>query len=104
MAMYLGCDGDWEKLARESQVDVNEVQKFVDYVAMFLSNVGNYFVSNGFLGLSELGCNSCRDRGIKNSFLIFPEKTLRSWLHVQKPLVPFLSVSKILCLRKPPIA
>lgn len=40
--MYHGCDGDWEKLARESQVDVNEVQKFVDYVAMFLSNVGNY--------------------------------------------------------------
>lgn len=104
MAMYHGCGGDWEKLATESQVDVNEVQKFVDYVAMFLSNIGNYFVSSDPLGLSGLGCNSCRDLEIRSLFLVFPEKTSRSWLHVQKPLVPFLNVSGILCLRRHPMA
>ena len=72
MAMYHGCDGDWEKLAVENQVVFNEVQKFVDYAAMFLSNIGNYFVSNGSLGLSGLGCNSCRDLGIRSSFLVLP--------------------------------
>ena len=44
--MYRGCGGDWEKLAMESKVDVNGVYKFVNYAAIFLSNIGNYFVSD----------------------------------------------------------
>lgn len=45
MALYHSCDGQWEQLARRAQVDMAEVEKFLDYAAVFLSNIGNYFVS-----------------------------------------------------------
>lgn len=48
MAMYRSCDGDWEKLATDTQVDSDEIHNFVNYAAMFLSNIGNYFVSDNF--------------------------------------------------------
>lgn len=45
MTLYHDCDGDLERLAEKSQVDSNELHKFTNYAAMFLSNIGNYFVS-----------------------------------------------------------
>lgn len=52
MALHHDCDGDWERLAEEIQVDFNEVHKFTNYAAMFLSNIGNYFVSYFIVYLS----------------------------------------------------
>jgi dipeptidyl-peptidase-3 len=45
MALHHSCDGQWEHLARRAQVDMTEVEKFLNYAAVFLSNMGNYFVS-----------------------------------------------------------
>lgn len=46
MALYHKCDGNWDTLATEAQVDPTEVGKFLSYAATFLSNIGNHFVSN----------------------------------------------------------
>ncbi|KAF7126245.1 hypothetical protein CNMCM5793_002740 [Aspergillus hiratsukae] len=45
MALHHSCNGQWEQLARRAQVDMTEVEKFLDYAAVFLSNIGNYFGS-----------------------------------------------------------
>ncbi|KAA8646579.1 uncharacterized protein ATNIH1004_008012 [Aspergillus tanneri] len=45
MALYRSCDGDWEHLARRENLDVCEVQPFLDYAVTFLSNMGNYYGS-----------------------------------------------------------
>lgn len=44
MALYNSCDGDWERLAIRANLDFKEVQLFLDYAAVFLSNMGNYYV------------------------------------------------------------
>ncbi|GKZ34170.1 bifunctional diacylglycerol diphosphate phosphatase/phosphatidate phosphatase [Aspergillus brasiliensis] len=46
IALYHSCDGNWEQLATKIDVSVQELDKFLDYAATFLSNVGNYFVRN----------------------------------------------------------
>lgn len=77
MAMYHSCEGEWEKLATGTQVDSNETHNFVNYAAMFLSNIGNYFVSYDLRVCLDLDLsNSCRDPGIRNSFLAFPRTAL----------------------------
>lgn len=45
MALYHSCDGNWEQLATETGVSVQELENFLEYAATFLSNIGNYFVS-----------------------------------------------------------
>ncbi|PYH36595.1 dipeptidyl peptidase III [Aspergillus neoniger CBS 115656] len=45
MALYHSCDGNWEQLATETGVSVQELENFLNYAATFLSNVGNYFGS-----------------------------------------------------------
>ncbi|OJJ75141.1 hypothetical protein ASPBRDRAFT_193801 [Aspergillus brasiliensis CBS 101740] len=45
IALYHSCDGNWEQLATKTDVSVQELDKFLDYAATFLSNVGNYFGS-----------------------------------------------------------
>ncbi|OJI87134.1 hypothetical protein ASPTUDRAFT_54154 [Aspergillus tubingensis CBS 134.48] len=45
MALYHGCDGNWEQLATETGVSVQELENFLEYAATFLSNIGNYFGS-----------------------------------------------------------
>ncbi|GFF22150.1 isoform 2 of dipeptidyl peptidase 3 [Aspergillus udagawae] len=45
MALHHSCDGQWEQLAGRAQVDMTEVEKFLNYAAAFLSNIGNYFGS-----------------------------------------------------------
>lgn len=44
MALYHSCQGDWEVLARQANVDFGDVRLFLDYAAIFLSNIGNYYV------------------------------------------------------------
>ncbi|EDP51443.1 dipeptidyl peptidase III [Aspergillus fumigatus A1163] len=39
MALHHSCDGQWEHLARRAQVDMTEVEKFLDYAAVFLSPI-----------------------------------------------------------------
>ncbi|PLB46256.1 dipeptidyl peptidase III [Aspergillus steynii IBT 23096] len=45
MALYRDCDGVWERTTERGIVQPHELQNFLDYAAMFLSNVGNYFGS-----------------------------------------------------------
>jgi len=45
MALYSSCNGDWERLATLANLDFCDVKLFLDYAAMFLSNMGNYYVS-----------------------------------------------------------
>lgn len=48
MVLYHHCEGDWEGLADRVNVDRDEIERFLDYCALFLSNIGNYFVSHPF--------------------------------------------------------
>ncbi|KAL2837920.1 dipeptidyl peptidase III [Aspergillus pseudoustus] len=45
IALYRSCKGDWEQLAATANVSPEELQQFLDYAALFLSNIGNYFGS-----------------------------------------------------------
>ncbi|KAK1145532.1 hypothetical protein N8T08_004090 [Aspergillus melleus] len=45
MALYRDCDGVWEQITERGSAQAHELESFLDYAAMFLSNVGNYFVS-----------------------------------------------------------
>jgi hypothetical protein len=44
LELYVICDGDWEWLARRTNLSNREINNFLDYAATFLSNVGNYYV------------------------------------------------------------
>lgn len=54
MSLYRHCEGDWEALAQRTHVDLDELEKFLDYCALLLSNIGNYFVRNLCLVLTVL--------------------------------------------------
>ena len=43
--VYRACGGDWLKCAAMTSVSSKDVQDFVQYAALFLGNVGNYYVS-----------------------------------------------------------
>ncbi|KAL2865486.1 dipeptidyl peptidase III [Aspergillus lucknowensis] len=45
LALYRSCKGDWERLATTANIAPEELEKFLDYAALFLSNNGNYFGS-----------------------------------------------------------
>ncbi|KAL4921945.1 peptidase family M49-domain-containing protein [Aspergillus aurantiobrunneus] len=45
MALFRGCKGDWDQLAATAKVEEDSLQKFLNYAALFLSNIGNYFGS-----------------------------------------------------------
>lgn len=47
MTLHDSCDGDWERLATQAQLDLHDVELFLDYAAVFLSNLGNYYVRLG---------------------------------------------------------
>jgi dipeptidyl-peptidase III len=42
---YRSCDGDWSKLASQANVSHDSMTKFLEYAAVFLANIGNYYVS-----------------------------------------------------------
>ena len=43
--LYRACDGDWIKLATQAGVSTTDLEHFLEYAAVFLANVGNYYVS-----------------------------------------------------------
>ncbi|KAL4779313.1 peptidase family M49-domain-containing protein [Aspergillus varians] len=45
IALYLSCNGDWDHLASRANLDLHDLQLFLDYAATFLSNIGNYYGS-----------------------------------------------------------
>jgi dipeptidyl-peptidase-3 len=76
ISLYRSCQGDWEQLATDADVGLEELHKFLNYAALFLSNIGNYFVS----ALSTLrdfctdtNCSS-RAPGTKSSYRKFRRK------------------------------
>lgn len=45
MELYRVCgEGDWEKLASKAEVSIKELRQFLEYAAIFLGNIGNYYV------------------------------------------------------------
>lgn len=45
MELYRSCGGEWHSLASQVRVDSIEMQAFLEFAALFLANVGNYYVS-----------------------------------------------------------
>lgn len=43
--LYQSCSGQWTVFVDEGCVSQEELSAFLDYAALFLSNLGNYFVS-----------------------------------------------------------
>jgi dipeptidyl-peptidase-3 len=48
MELYRACDGDWTALLVSTGVGRDALDRFLTYAATFLSNIGNYFVCQGF--------------------------------------------------------
>lgn len=44
LELYRSCAGDWTKLVADAGVSMGEICHFLDFAAVFLGNVGNYFV------------------------------------------------------------
>ena len=42
---YRAFDGNWEKLAEQAGISHEALEGFLDYAAVFLANLGNYYVS-----------------------------------------------------------
>jgi len=62
------CTGDWTKMASRYNVAMADVKSFLNYAAMFLCNIGNYFVSIFLFADGELA----------NSYHTRREKEIRS--------------------------
>lgn len=43
--LYHSCDGNWEELSDRLGIPDNDLMSFLDFAAMFLGNIGNYYVS-----------------------------------------------------------
>lgn len=46
MDLYHACDGKWDTLVTQSNITSEELERFLEYAAMFLCNLGNYYVSS----------------------------------------------------------
>lgn len=44
LELYRSCAGDWARLAADTGISMDDLRRFLDYAAVFLGNVGNYFV------------------------------------------------------------
>lgn len=99
-ALYHAYGGNWEKLATKTQVDSEEVERFLDYAAMFLSNVGNYFVSGTHGHLNYIITFVRRALEIKRFCRGYLKRVSRSWHHSRKPLVLYSAVLRNLCLQR----
>lgn len=42
--MFLSCQGHWETLALRTGVSMSSIELFLDYAAVFLGNLGDYYV------------------------------------------------------------
>jgi dipeptidyl-peptidase-3 len=45
LEIYKSCEGNWPELASGVGIEIEELRRFLDYAAVFLGNIGNYFVS-----------------------------------------------------------
>lgn len=45
IALHKSCNGRWIDLVTKGAITKQELYAFLDYAALFLSNIGNYFVS-----------------------------------------------------------
>jgi dipeptidyl-peptidase-3 len=45
LEIYKLCEGNWPELASGVGIEIEELRRFLDYAAVFLGNIGNYFVS-----------------------------------------------------------
>jgi hypothetical protein len=45
LEIYKSCEGNWPELASHVGIELEELRRFLDYSAVFLGNIGNYFVS-----------------------------------------------------------
>lgn len=75
ISLHHQCHGDWNRLSQELGVAESEMTAFLDYVAGFLSNVGNYYASHSHearAGDWQRG----RAQGIKCSY---PTSQRRHW-------------------------
>jgi len=45
LELYRSCEGSWSELASRAGIEFEELLRFLDYAAVFLGNIGNYFVS-----------------------------------------------------------
>jgi len=46
LEVYKSCEGNWPELASSVGIEIEELRRFLDYAAVFLGNIGNYFVSH----------------------------------------------------------
>jgi len=46
-------DGDWVSLANQAGVSMVDMRHFLEYAAIFLANIGNYYVSSESLSASD---------------------------------------------------
>lgn len=42
--LYHACSGNWEQLCVEIGLSDNELAEFLDFAAVFLGNIGNFYV------------------------------------------------------------
>jgi dipeptidyl-peptidase-3 len=54
--LYLACQGNWESLALHTGVSKADVESFLAYAAVFLGNIGNYYVSTYLCFLLDWTC------------------------------------------------
>ena len=43
--MAMACQGDWDSVASKADVSVESLDLWLEYAAVFLGNIGNYYVS-----------------------------------------------------------
>ena len=43
--LYRACNGQWKDLADQASVSMSSIDDFLEYAAVFLGNIGNYYVS-----------------------------------------------------------
>jgi dipeptidyl-peptidase III len=52
LEIYKSCEGNWPELASRVGIEIEELRRFLDYAAVFLGNIGNYFVGYSKLTFS----------------------------------------------------
>jgi dipeptidyl-peptidase-3 len=78
IALYRACDGQWARLADESGVTPDELDEFLNYSALFLSNMGNFYVMLCCKVPVQRSNDIHRAQEIRNSFQISLKSAWRS--------------------------
>ena len=47
LELYSVCQGEWKSLASRTGVSIESLDLFLEYAAVFLGNIGNYYVRTG---------------------------------------------------------